>query len=110
MELRFGAAARRELDAAADFYDQRYGGLGDAFLDEVQRFLSLLVANPRIGRRVRANRRSVVFKRFPYRLVYALDDVGILIIAVAHQSQRPGYWGERVEDSHPAYVVLPIAA
>lgn len=110
MDLRFGAAARRELDAAAEFYDQQYGGLGEAFLDEVQRFVSLLAANPRIGRRVRVNRRSVVLKQFPYRLVYALDDVGILIIAVAHQSQRPEYWGERVEESHPAYVILPVAA
>lgn len=110
MNLRFGAAAKHELIRAAEFYDQQYRGLGDVFLDEVHQFVGLLVENPRMGRRVRTDRRSVVLKRFPYRLVYTLDDIGILIIAVAHQRQRPGYWGQRVEETRPRYLVLPKAA
>jgi len=110
VDLRFGAAAKHELIEAAEFYDLQYRGLGDAFLDEVNRFVSLLVENPRMGRRVRIDRRSVILRRFPYRLVYTLDDIGIRIIAVAHQRQRPGYWGERVEEVHPCYVALSAVA
>jgi plasmid stabilization system protein ParE len=110
MDLRFGAAAKYELIKAAEFYDQQYRGLGDAFLDEVNQYVSLLIENPHMGRRIRIDRRSVILRRFPYRLVYTLDDIDIRIIAVAHQRQRPGYWGERVEEAHPRYVVLSMAA
>ncbi len=110
MVVRYGVAAELELADAVEFYNQERNGLGDEFLHEVQRVAGLLIENPRMGRRVRTDRRSVVLKRFPYRLVYTLDDIGILIIAVAHQRQRPGYWGERVEEACPRYVVLPTAA
>ena len=33
---------------------------------------------------------------FPFRVVYFLDDDLLMIVAVAHSKQRPGYWRERV--------------
>lgn len=31
-------------------------------------------------------------RRFPYSVVYHLSGEVIRVIAVAHQSRRPGYW------------------
>ena len=110
MRLRFSAATQRELAVAKAFYERQRDGLGDEFLLEVESAAALLVENPLIGRRVPDNRRVLVLKRFAYRLVYTLDDLGIVIIAAAHQRRRPDYWRHRVEEPRPAYAVLSIAA
>jgi hypothetical protein len=35
--------------------------------------------------------------RFPYGLIYALDDGDILVLAVAHLHRRPDYWRDRLK-------------
>lgn len=106
----YGIAAERELAKAVDFYERERAGLGDEFLQEVQRAASFLIEFPRLGRSVSRNRRVLVLKEFPYLLVYDLDQTGIRIIAVAHQNQRTGYWSERVEEPTATYKITRIAA
>ena len=110
MKFRYEPAARRELDDAMDFYDQQRIGLGDEFLDEVERVVALLTENTRLGRRLLENHRFFLLYRFPFRLVYALEDPGIRIIALAHQKRRPDYWRGRVEEPRPGYAILRQAA
>jgi len=59
--FRYEPAARRELDAAMDFYDQQRIGLGDEFLDEVERAIALLTENAKLGRGLPEN----CFSGFP---------------------------------------------
>lgn len=40
--------------------------------------------------------RRCVLKRFPFVVIYAVEHGGILVLAVAHTSQRPGYWIRRL--------------
>lgn len=35
---------------------------------------------------------------FPYHIVYFVQDDEPVVIAYAHQSRRPGYWRDRLED------------
>lgn len=39
--------------------------------------------------------RAFFLKRFPYYIVYREKGNGIIIIAIAHKSRRPGYWKGR---------------
>ena len=41
--------------------------------------------------------RRCLIHRFPYGMIYALDEEksGILILAVMHLHREPGYWSER---------------
>jgi toxin ParE1/3/4 len=110
VKFRYEPAARRELDAAMDFYDQQRTGLGDEFLDEVERAIALLTENTKLGRGLPENHRFFLLFQFPFRLVYALEDSGIRIIAVAHQKRRPDYWRGRVEEPEPKYAILRQAA
>jgi plasmid stabilization system protein ParE len=45
--------------------------------------------------------RKFLIRRFPYCIYYTVNDTEILILAVSHQHQRPGYWLDRIptEDS-----------
>jgi hypothetical protein len=37
----------------------------------------------------------VLARRFPFSVIYAHEEATIVIVAVAHQRRRPGYWRER---------------
>jgi plasmid stabilization system protein ParE len=74
------------------WYEQRQTGLGDAFLDEYERTLRRIVAEPDRGRKIRGNNRKLNFHRFPYGIVYSVHADAIYVIAVMHLHRRPYYW------------------
>jgi plasmid stabilization system protein ParE len=45
--------------------------------------------------RDRPDRRVAVLNRFPFILVYQIEEDEIVILALAHMSRRPGYWSRR---------------
>jgi plasmid stabilization system protein ParE len=92
----FHSDADAELEEAALFYESRMAGLGKSFAAEVERTISLVREYPEAGSSVGAKRRRVLVARFPYSIVYRQDPDSIVIVAVAHQRRRPGYWRRRI--------------
>ena len=88
--------ADEELEAAALLYEERQSGLGDAFLDEFERTLRRIVAEPERWRKIRGDNRKLNFHRFPYAIVYSLRADAIYVRAVMHLRRRPFYWRGRV--------------
>jgi plasmid stabilization system protein ParE len=91
----FHPDAEAELVDAAEYYEARRPGLGKAFAGEVARTISLIREYPDAGSPVGASRRRMLVGRFPYAIVYRRDPDSVVIVAVAHQSRRPGYWRGR---------------
>ena len=91
----FHPDAEAELADAADYYEARRPGLGKAFAGEVTRTISLIREHPDAGSPVGPSRRRMLVSRFPYAIVYRRDSNSVVIVAVAHQSRRPGYWRGR---------------
>jgi plasmid stabilization system protein ParE len=87
--------ADQELEAAALWYEQRQPGLGEDFLDEFERTLRRIVAEPERWRAIRGDNRKLNFHRFPYAIVYTLRPDAIYIKAVMHLHRRPFYWRDR---------------
>ncbi|MGI9306620.1 MAG: type II toxin-antitoxin system RelE/ParE family toxin [Gammaproteobacteria bacterium] len=81
---------------AADIYEDQAVGLGERFLDEVEGCVDLLLDRPFIGRRVGAFRRFPL-RKFPFTLIYALEQDVLVVVAVAHHRRRPGYWMGRYD-------------
>lgn len=86
-----------DLRDAASFYHDRAGtSLSQAFLAEVEQSINRLLIHPALGSPWRRRgRRRYLMKHFPYSLVYTVNTDEIRILAVAHQSRRPGYWTDR---------------
>ncbi len=82
--------ADAEPEAAALWYEQRQPGLGDDFLDEFERTLRRIVAEPERWRKIRRDNRKLNFHRFPYALVYSVRADAIYLKAVMHLHRRPG--------------------
>jgi toxin ParE1/3/4 len=95
MNLQFEIAARIEFDAAADWYESREQGLGAVFLEEVQKTLELIKTAPDRWRCVEQDVRRCLVERFPYAVLYTLEQNCILVLAVMHCSRKPGYWKSR---------------
>jgi toxin ParE1/3/4 len=92
---RFLAAARLEHLAEVAYYSEIEPGLGLRFADAVEEATSRALAFPLAGSPEESDTRRVLLKDFPLSLIYRVEDDGILVIALAPQAKRPGYWRSR---------------
>ncbi len=96
-------SSRRELAAAAQWYEDHRDGLGGEFLDEFERCISQVVRRPTsfaVEQHAPAGQglRQIAFRRFPYRVIYRVGKERIAVIAVVHGSRRPAYWHDRLHE------------
>lgn len=99
MKTRFHEAADAEVVEAVFYYDGKSSGLGDRFLAEVKAATSYIEKYPEIAPVIEDGVRAKVLVRFPYSLLYVAERDVLFIVAVAHQSKRPGYWADRLPDT-----------
>ncbi len=96
--MRLHPAARREYDAAIDWYEADYPGRGRRFYGEVEAAIARIRAMP--GRfplwRRRKDVRACIVDRFPYTIFFVAEADGPMVYAVAHDKRRPGYWQKRI--------------
>jgi toxin ParE2 len=83
------------MTEASFFYEAASRGLGLEFLTDVQRTIDAVRERPKVGRPISPNLRQCRLRRFPYSVIYVEESDAILVIAVAHQKRRPGYWRDR---------------
>ncbi len=97
MRIRFHREASEELDAAAAWYEEQEGGLGDELLAEVDRAVATIEESPVAWPLVRRKTglRRFVLSRFPYAILYGCLEAELRIFAVSHSKRRPGYWRRR---------------
>lgn len=88
--------AESDLRDAAEYYRERAGtALAQAFFAEFEHVMSLLLQHPMLGAVWLNGKRRLVMKHFPYSVIYSAAAREIRVLAVAHQSRRPGYWRKR---------------
>lgn len=95
MTFRFAEEAVAEAGAARDFYNAQVPGLGDAFVEEIDRGIQKVILDPERFRIVRDDIRRCLIKRFPYGLYYSIEPENIVIWAVMHLHRYPDYWEDR---------------
>ncbi len=95
MRLHFVTPAAEEFLAAIEFYDAQRSGLGQEFVEEIERSAELISTFPSAGVPGPANTRRIHLRRFPFALVYKATGDLLLIVAVEHQKREPNYWADR---------------
>jgi len=82
---------------AADWYERQQPGLGADFAREVRENIRSLRVNPLLYRirHTRYRVRWVLLRRFPYRIVFVVDDNVITILAVTHAKSHYRHRRER---------------
>lgn len=96
MRRAFAPAALAESKRAKAYYAREANdGVAEDFVNEVGRVVDELLEAPELGARIGERLRRQPLRRFPYSVVYEVRGEVLRIIAVAHQSRRPGYWSGR---------------
>ena len=84
--------AEREAREAFLWYVERNPLAAARFEREVVDAVSAIAAAPEQAPQLEPGIRRRLLRRFPYAIVYAVDQGRILLLAVAHLKRRPGYW------------------
>ncbi|MBI2433698.1 MAG: type II toxin-antitoxin system RelE/ParE family toxin [Candidatus Hydrogenedentes bacterium] len=85
-----------EWTEAAQYYDEKVAGLGDDFTDAIVQAIERILRFPSAGADLGDGIRSKIIAAFPYKIIYALVEDFLLVLAIAHQHRRPDYWRERL--------------
>lgn len=96
MKLRLGSSAKKDVRKIWGYYEGRRPGLGDEFLEELTVAIHDLKGLPNAWPEFERGTRRLIMRRFPYAVVYRLDDVGILVIVVGHLARGKAFWKRRL--------------
>src|SRR5581483_1156168 len=70
--------------------------LGLEFLDEVERTIERILQHPEAWTRVAEHHRRCRTRRFPYGLLYSIEQDVVIISAVMNLRRHPDSWKERM--------------
>jgi len=97
-ELEYLDEAIEEAEAAARWYAERSNFAATGFADEIDSAIAAIEQNPEAWPRYDHGTRHYLLRRYPFSVVYRLEETRILIVAVAHGHRRPEYWKSRLQN------------
>jgi plasmid stabilization system protein ParE len=97
MRYVFHPEAEVEFDAAIDYYEDREPGLGYDFAVEVHSTLENILSFPKAWPIFEEDIRRCQTRRFPYGIIYAVNEDVIFVLAVMHLHRDPEYWKNRLK-------------
>lgn len=96
MTVKFHPHARAELHAARKWYYERSPLSAFTFAQTVNSAIYRISEAPNTFPLADHGTRKFVLQRFPFNIFYRSGETEILIVALAHQKRRRGYWSDRV--------------
>ncbi len=98
--VEFRPEVRQDVATAAAWYESREPSLGGEFVEEIVAVWEKLAQDPFVGAR-RHGSMDVRWKyplRFPYRVIYTIDETGlrVLVVAVLHAARHDSRWQKRI--------------
>jgi plasmid stabilization system protein ParE len=97
MNYAFHPEAEAEFLEANAYYEERAPGLGLDFSAEVRAAIQRIQAFPLAWQVLEGEIRRALAHRFPYGVLYAVEDECIWIIAVMNLHRQPEYWRDRLK-------------
>ncbi|MBP5974600.1 type II toxin-antitoxin system RelE/ParE family toxin [Brasilonema sp. CT11] len=97
MKYVFHPEALTEYAEAVQYYTERRAEVAQAFIDAVEDAIYRIRESPTRWRPIDEDIRRCLTRKFPYGILYTIEQDYILILAVMHCSREPGYWKSRRE-------------
>jgi plasmid stabilization system protein ParE len=95
LPLTINPEAEADLAEARRWYEAERIGLGDELIDAVDQVLERVQGAPRLYAKVFQDLRLALVRRFPYVVVYRIDELQITVVAVYHTHRDPRGWQSR---------------
>ena len=88
--------AEADLAEARDWYASRSKSAAADLLHEFLHYTQLVSELPAAFPKVHREARKATLKKFPYAIIYVVEDDRVEVIAFAHSSRKPRIWKSRV--------------
>ncbi len=95
MNFFFHPEAQTEFNETVAYYEECEPGLGEDFVSEVYAAIQNILAFPEAWPVLEDDIRRCLTARFPFGVLYSIEEGGIFILAVMHLHRCPGYWKQR---------------
>ena len=95
MEVIYASGVLEEVSESANYYEEEVEGLGKTFLEKVQSAVQNIKRNPLMYRIIQGNYRRHLLARFPFAVIYRIENQKIYVLAVMHLKRSPNYWRSR---------------
>lgn len=95
MKLEIAREARLEATDAGRRYAREDRRLAARFRDELAEAFERIEQGPLRWPLYLHDTRRVLLNRFPFQVVYQVLPDRVVVLAIAHQHRKPGYWADR---------------
>lgn len=95
MKLSYHNLAEAEIDNSLSWYKERSEQAFDQFRIRLASALSFIVQSPERFPRVNNEFRSARVNKFPYKIIFRVEQGTVFVIALAHDKRDPEYWKDR---------------
>ena len=89
-KILFRDEAYSEINAIYDWYEFKSRGLGKFYLEELEKCLDNIRPNPFLFEKKYKKFRQALTTKFPYLIIFEIEDDSIIIYHVIHASRNPG--------------------
>lgn len=97
MNILFLELAEQEFYDSKNYYEEQQENLGDRFQSEISNALNRIKKFPTTFVKIKKDVRKCVVNKFPFNLLYSIEEDHIIILAVAHHHRKPDYWLDRLK-------------
>ena len=94
-KLRIIAPAEWDFTEALSWYAERSPRAAEGFQSQFEHALEKISSQPVTFPLVDEIHRFYLMDRYPYQVIYRLQDDWITVVAVAHAKREPRYWKDR---------------
>ena len=101
MRFVFHPAALIEYSEAVQYYSERRAELAQAFINAGEGAVYRVRESPTRWQAIEGDIRRCLTRKFPYGILYTIEEDYILILAVMHCSREPSYWKARLNEQPP---------
>jgi plasmid stabilization system protein ParE len=95
MRYVFHPEALNEYAEAVQYYTEQRVEVAQAFINEIEDTVYRIREFPTRYAAIDEDVRRCMARKFPYGILYTIEQDYILILAVMHCSREPGYWKSR---------------
>lgn len=95
MRYVFHPEALSEYAEAVQYYTEQRIEVAQSFIDAIEDTVYRIRESPTRYIVIEEDVRRCMTRRFPYGILYTIEQDYILILAVMHCSREPGYWKSR---------------
>ena len=94
-QLIFHPDVATEIGASYAWYQEQANGLGDDYLAELEASFQAIIELPDTWPNFQKGYRRFLLSKFPFSVIYRANNNAIYVVAVMHNSRKPGYWLSR---------------